>query len=72
MFRLDLPASEPLATLEDNLLLFFTGDGGAVGSVRGDFCGSGYEEAKKEYGEEMMANLHFTKQAWSRIAAMRW
>jgi D-glycero-alpha-D-manno-heptose-7-phosphate kinase len=53
---LTLPA-EALANLEDNLLLFFTGTARSASDILRD-----QDMKSKENAEEMLANLHFTKQ----------
>jgi D-glycero-alpha-D-manno-heptose-7-phosphate kinase len=53
---LKIPA-EALANLEDNLLLFFTGTARSASEILRD-----QDTKSKENAEEMLANLHFTKQ----------
>jgi D-glycero-alpha-D-manno-heptose-7-phosphate kinase len=53
---LTLP-EEALANLEDNLLLFFTGSARSASDILRD-----QDTKSKENAEEMLANLHFTKQ----------
>jgi D-glycero-alpha-D-manno-heptose-7-phosphate kinase len=53
---LRLPA-EALANLEDNLLLFFTGAARSASEILRD-----QDTKSKENAEEMLENLHFTKQ----------
>ena len=49
--------SEALANLEDNLLLFFTGSARSASEILRD-----QDNKSKDNAEEMLANLHFTKQ----------
>ena len=53
---LKIPA-EALANLEDNLLLFFTGTSRSASEILRD-----QDSKSKENSQEMLANLHFTKQ----------
>jgi D-glycero-alpha-D-manno-heptose-7-phosphate kinase len=49
--------SEALANLEDNLLLFFTGSARSASEILRD-----QDNKSKDNAEQMLANLHFTKQ----------